>query len=84
MSSLGSTKIINSDLHTESLLSYGAITSFVVNNGCNTLSDDDSCSWISIYTSVSFDEASRPVLEPSTLAIFALGLIGLASRRFKR
>jgi hypothetical protein len=32
----------------------------------------------------SFSEVSQNVPEPSTLAIFALGMIGLASRRFKK
>ena len=32
----------------------------------------------------SFSEVSQDVPEPSTLAIFALGMIGLASRRFKK
>ncbi len=35
--------------------------------------------------SISFNEiTSAPVPEPSTLAIFALGIMGLASRRFKK
>ena len=33
---------------------------------------------------VNYDEPSNTVPEPSTLAIFALGMIGLASRRFKK
>jgi len=33
---------------------------------------------------LTFDETTTPVPEPSTLAIFALGMIGLASRRFKK
>jgi hypothetical protein len=35
------------------------------------------------FDNVSFVDAAE-VPEPSTLAIFALGLMGLASRRFKK
>lgn len=35
-------------------------------------------------TSVASEQISASVPEPSTLAIFALGLVGLASRRYKR
>jgi hypothetical protein len=33
---------------------------------------------------ISDSEAANAVQEPSTLAIFAIGLMGLASRRFKK
>ncbi|MCI2286210.1 PEP-CTERM sorting domain-containing protein [Colwellia sp. MSW7] len=36
------------------------------------------------YVMVSHSNINIPVPEPSTLAIFALGMIGLASRRFKK
>ena len=36
------------------------------------------------YADLRFDRAVEQVPEPSTLAIFALGMIGLASRRFKK
>ena len=36
------------------------------------------------YTGFTEDKSPSTVPEPSTLAIFALGLIGLASRRFKK
>jgi hypothetical protein len=36
------------------------------------------------YDNFVFDTAAQDVPEPSTLAIFALGLIGLSSRRFKK
>jgi hypothetical protein len=36
------------------------------------------------YDNFVFDTAAQDVPEPSTLAIFALGMIGLASRRFKK
>lgn len=80
--SLGSQEILDGSFHTESLSSFGSMTSFVVNNGCSTASGDTSCSWISEYKAVSFDAVSVP--EPSILAIFALGLMGFASRRFKK
>ncbi|MFT5298150.1 MAG: hypothetical protein ACI9VT_002592 [Psychroserpens sp.] len=80
--SLGSQKILDGAFHTESLSSFGPMTSFVVNNGCSTASGDTSCSWVSQYNAVSFDVAAVP--EPSTLAVFALGLMGFASRRFKK
>jgi hypothetical protein len=35
-------------------------------------------------TDLNIPEANSEVPEPSTLAIFALGIIGLASRRFKK
>ena len=37
-----------------------------------------------LETNVSYSSGTAQVPEPSTLAIFALGMIGLASRRFKR
>ena len=37
-----------------------------------------------VSTSYSLQKAVQSVPEPSTLAIFALGMIGLASRRFKK
>lgn len=80
--SLGSQEVLDGNFHTESLSSFGPMTSFVINNGCSTASGDTSCSWISEYNAVSFDTVSVP--EPSTLAIFALGLMGFASRRFKK
>ncbi|GAA5134494.1 PEP-CTERM sorting domain-containing protein [Thalassotalea piscium] len=39
---------------------------------------------ISPFVKVSLDYASTSVPEPSTLVIFALGMMGLASRRFKK
>ncbi|MFQ3195042.1 MAG: hypothetical protein ACI9N3_001876 [Colwellia sp.] len=39
--------------------------------------------WASVTVN-SVTGTSQPVPEPSTLAIFALGMIGLASRRFKK
>jgi len=41
-------------------------------------------SWNFGVLSFSASEVSRDVPEPSTLAIFALGIFGLASRRFKK
>jgi len=80
--SLGVQEVVEGGFHTESLVSFGAMTSFVVNNGCSAASGDSSCSWISNYSSISFDPAQVP--EPTTLAIFALGALGLASRRNKK
>ena len=45
---------------------------------------DANVSAINMPSSWSVNDASNSVPEPSTLAIFALGMIGLASRRFKK
>ncbi len=61
-------------------------TSFLVNSGdifgfrANTYDSRDG----SAATTISTFSAPTSVPEPSTLVIFALGLIGLASRRFKK
>ena len=77
--SLGEQVVSNGNFHSESLSSFGAMTSFVVSNGCTLPSGVDSCNWYSKYSEVSYD-----VPEPSTLAIFALGLMGLSLRRTKK
>ncbi|WP_246129079.1 PEP-CTERM sorting domain-containing protein [Colwellia demingiae] len=48
-----------------------------LSSGVSTYWDDDFVSWSLSYN-------STPVPEPSTLAIFALGIMGLAARRFKK
>ncbi|MGL1958703.1 MAG: PEP-CTERM sorting domain-containing protein [Colwellia sp.] len=37
-----------------------------------------------VTRAINIDQPDTPVPEPSTLAIFALGMMGLASRRFKK
>ena len=82
--SLGLQEITIGSFHTESLFSFGEMTSFVVNNGCNTASGDSSCSWISRYSEVSYDTVPVPVPEPTSLALLGLGLAGLGFSRKKK
>ncbi|WP_259368621.1 PEP-CTERM sorting domain-containing protein [Colwellia sp. BRX10-4] len=81
----------NGDRYSWTLRSLGLGDIAYVSNG-NNLSSGESSMWADDTTTYSkavrnFAEnagATTSVPEPSTLAIFALGIMGLASRRFKK
>ena len=65
-----------------SLLADGMLSIGVnFSDAVNAFNDNDE-----VIVSISYVDANgaQPVPEPSALAIFALGLLGLASRRFKK
>ena len=56
-------------------------------NDCDNCSNSNSnidVSFRNMSITQSSDQLAAQVPEPTTLAIFALGVIGLASRRFKK
>jgi hypothetical protein len=67
----------NSGLYGSKVGSFGATMIQQLNNSSNSLRTNN-------YIPFQLNGTTRDVPEPSTLAIFALGMIGLASRRFKK
>lgn len=66
-----------------------SLTTFLNSHSGETLrlriaNDESTFPWDTGVDNVSFDAVTTSVPEPSTLAIFALGIMGLASRRFKK
>lgn len=62
------------------MMHAGHFETFVYNNGSFSTSTQNFTGFVMIKD----DTQSTDVPEPSTLAIFTLGMIGLVSRRFKK
>lgn len=70
---------------TGSLLSNMAFSNFNAGTYYSSFIGHNASSYASLRDGITINVGnSTPVPEPSTLAIFALGLMGLASRRFKK
>jgi len=72
--------VFSDSITTGAMMHAGHYETFVYNNG----NFDTSTNNFAGFVMIKDDTQTNSVPEPSTLAIFALGMIGLASRRFKK
>jgi len=76
------TNFVTADPNTSNSLSY-TFDNLGLEGNAIDIQFNRSNSWVFV-SEITFDGQVASVPEPSTLAIFALGMIGLASRRFKK